>query len=83
MSLRAMAIAVGVFSVLVGWLSYDPEVATAPVPIISGVLVIALAIFGLIPEFVHCPKCGKKSLGKKPSCTHCGASYGTDGGPVE
>ena len=69
--MKKIAIAVGLFSLVVGWLTYDSEVATAPVPIITGLVVIALAVLGLIPEFVVCPGCGRKNLKSRKQCAHC------------
>ena len=74
MSMKKIALAAGLFSLVVGWLTYDSEVATAPVPIIAGLVVIVLAVFNLIPEFVVCPHCGRKNLKSRKDCAHCRAS---------
>ena len=74
MRMKNIAIAVGLFSLVVGWLTYDSKVATAPVPIAAGLVVIVLAILGLIPEFVTCPRCGKKNFKDKTNCISCGAA---------
>lgn len=72
MSMRKIAFFVGLFALVVGWLTYDSEVATSMVPIVTGGLVVILAVFNLIPEFTACPACGKKNLKKKKFCIHCG-----------
>jgi len=77
MNMKKIAISIGLFSLVVGWLTYDSEVATAPVPIIAGLVVIALAFFGLVPEFVSCPRCGKKNLKSRKECSHCRAALKT------
>jgi len=70
--MRKIAFWIGIFAIVVGWLTYDPEVATATMPVITGFIVVALAVFDLIPEFVVCVHCGRKSPKKKPHCLHCG-----------
>jgi recombinational DNA repair protein (RecF pathway) len=77
MSMKKIAIFTGLFSLVVGWLTYDSEVATAPMPIIAGLIVIVLAVFGLIPEFVSCPSCGRKNLKSRKECAHCRAALTT------
>ena len=72
--MKNIAIVAGLFSLVVGWLTYDSEVATAPVPIVAGAVVLVLAFFGLIPEFVSCPSCGKKNFKDRKVCSQCGAS---------
>lgn len=73
MSLRKIAFWIGLFSTVVGLLTYDSEITTALMPIISGIIVMILAIFNLIPEFTACPACHRKNLKTKPCCRHCGA----------
>lgn len=73
MSMRKIAFWVGLFSTVVGLFTYDSEVSTALMPIITGLAVMVLAIFNLIPEFTNCPACRKKTLKTKPCCRHCGA----------
>lgn len=79
MSMKNIAILIGLFSLVVGWLTYDSEVATAPVPIVAGLVVIVLAALGLIPEFVPCPKCGKKNIKNRKECAHCRAALTNQG----
>ena len=43
MSTRKIAFWVGMFSLVMGLLTYDSEVVTAPVPVITGLLVVLLA----------------------------------------
>jgi recombinational DNA repair protein (RecF pathway) len=72
MSMRKIAFFVGLFAMVVGWLTYDSEVSTALVPIVTGAVVVVLAVLGLIPEFTDCAACGKKNLKNKKLCIHCG-----------
>ncbi len=71
--LRAVAFCVGLISVTAGLVNYDSELAAAPLPIVTGGLVLFLAIFNLIPQFKHCPSCNKKLLKKADTCRFCGA----------
>ncbi len=73
MSIRTIAFWVGLISLVMGLLTYDKEVATAVVPIITGALVLLLAAFNLIPEFKPCQSCGKKIPKKQSTCRFCGA----------
>ena len=73
MSLKTVAFWVGLFSLCMGLLTYDSEVSTAPIPIISGIVVMLLSVFGLIPDFTRCSSCNKKILKKTAQCPHCGA----------
>jgi hypothetical protein len=79
MSMRRIAFWVGLFSVVVGLITYDRTVVTAPVPIVTGILVIVLAIFNLIPELKkQCVACGMKIARNITHCPHCGARQQTD-----
>ncbi|MBW2467463.1 MAG: hypothetical protein JRF02_09200 [Deltaproteobacteria bacterium] len=71
MSMKNIALCVGLFSTIMGLLTYDPEIKTAAVPVITGIIVIILALCGLIPEFTVCKRCGKKSIGPKEHCPYC------------
>lgn len=73
MGMRKIAFWAGLFSLVVGVLTYDREVATAPVPVVTGIIVIILALFNLIPEFNTCGFCGKKVPKKADRCRYCGA----------
>ncbi len=73
MSLRWLAFSIGLFSLAMGLFTYDPEVATARTPIITGAIVMALALFNLIPQLRNCPSCGKRVTGRFKKCPHCGA----------
>ena len=72
MSIKNFALCIGIFSIIIGWVTYDPEVKTAVMPVITGILVVILALFGLVPEFFVCERCGMKSLSTKGHCRHCG-----------
>jgi hypothetical protein len=71
MSMKYISLVIGLFSVIAGSMAYDPEIKTAAMPIITGLIVIILALCGLIPEIIVCERCGKKSLGTKGHCRHC------------
>lgn len=72
MTLRTIAFFVGLFSLVMGLLTYDSEVVTAPVPVVSGAVVMLLAVFGLIPELKRCISCNRKIPKKSDKCRHCG-----------
>jgi len=71
MSMKNIALCIGLFSIIIGWLTYDPEIKTAAMPIITGIIVVILALFGLIPDFFVCDRCGRKSLSTKKHCRFC------------
>ncbi|MDX2434421.1 MAG: hypothetical protein QNK14_07395 [Desulfobacterales bacterium] len=71
MSMKNTALCIGFFAIIMGWVNYDPEIETAAVPVVTGIIVVILALFGLIPEFEVCKRCGKKSLGTKGVCRSC------------
>jgi Kef-type K+ transport system membrane component KefB len=78
-SMRKIGFFIGLFALMVGLLTYDPEITTAPVPVITGILVMLLAIFNLIPEFVPCVQCGKKILKSASTCRFCSTKQDTRG----
>jgi hypothetical protein len=69
--MKNIALCIGLFSIIMGWISYDPEIKTSAVPVVTGIAVVVLALFGLIPEFVVCKRCGRRSLGPKGHCRYC------------
>ena len=71
MSMKNAALCIGLFSIIMGWVNYDPEIETAAVPVVTGIIVVILALLGLIPEFVTCEHCGRKSFGTKGHCRYC------------
>jgi hypothetical protein len=73
MTTRAIAFWVGMFSLVMGLLTYDSEVATAPVPVITGGLVVILAVFNLIPTLNECEICKKKIHKSRTRCRSCEA----------
>lgn len=73
MSLRSIAFCLGLFSVVVGLLTYDREVVTASVPVVTGLIVVVLALADFIPEFKICRFCQNKIFKKASKCRHCGA----------
>ena len=73
MFLRAISFIVGLISVIAGLRNYDSALATAPVPVVAGGLVMLLAVFNLIPSFKRCPSCNRKIPSKVDTCRFCGA----------
>ena len=71
MSMKNIALCFGFFSIIMGWINYDPEIETAAVPVVTGIIVVILALLGLIPEFDVCKRCGRKSFGTKGHCRFC------------
>ena len=72
MSMKNIALCFGLFSILMGWINYNPEIETAAVPVVTGIIVVILALFGLVPEIVVCERCGRRSFGtKKGHCRYC------------
>jgi len=73
MFFRAIAFIVGLISLIAGLRDYDKELATAPVPVIAGALVMLIAVFNLIPQLKRCPSCNRKLVKKADTCRYCGA----------
>lgn len=73
MLFRIVAFAVGLISLTTGLLNYDSSLATAPVPVVTGGLVMLLAIFNLIPQIKRCTSCSRKLPKKAETCRYCGA----------
>lgn len=71
---RVIAFLVGVISLTTGIINYDSKLASAPVPVISGLVVIIIAVFNLLPKIRRCPYCDKKIPTKSKTCRYCGAS---------
>ena len=78
MTTRAIAFGVGMFSLVMGLLTYDSEVVTAPVPVITGGLVVILAAFNLIPSLNECEICKKKIPKSRERCRSCEAEQRKD-----
>jgi hypothetical protein len=72
MSMRKIALWVGLFSLAMGLFTYDSEVATAPVPVVTGAVVVVFALLGWIPEPRRCASCGRISFGSGSRCSRCG-----------
>jgi len=70
---RIIAFLVGLISVTVGLINYDSTLATAPVPVVTGALVILIAAFNLLPKIRRCPFCDKKIPTKSKTCRYCSA----------
>jgi recombinational DNA repair protein (RecF pathway) len=71
MNMRILIFLIGLFSVVVGLHTYDSEIPTAPIPVITGGLVMLLALTGLIPAFKSCRSCGRKIPKKAAVCRFC------------
>ncbi|MBA3008451.1 MAG: zinc ribbon domain-containing protein [Proteobacteria bacterium] len=71
---RVIAFLVGLISLTVGLLNYDKELASAPVPVLTGALVMLIAMFNLLPKIRRCPSCNKKIPTKSKICRFCGAN---------
>ncbi len=80
MFFRAIAFLVGLIAVIAGLRNFDSDVASSPVPIISGGLVMLIAVFNLIPQIKRCQSCGKKLPKKKKICPSCGTEQPSDTG---
>ena len=73
MTTRKIAFWVGMFSLVMGLLTYDSEVVTAPIPVVTGLLVVILAVFNLIPSLNECEICKKKIHKSRTRCRNCEA----------
>ena len=73
MFFRAIAFIIGLISLVAGLRNYDSELATAPVPVIAGALVMLIAVFNLIPQVKRCASCNRKIPKKMDPCRFCGA----------
>ena len=73
MFFRAIAFLVGLIAVVAGVRNYDSELTAASLPIITGGLVMLIAIFNLIPQLKRCPSCNKRLPVKVKKCRFCGA----------
>jgi hypothetical protein len=71
MYFRIIAFLVGLIAVIAGMQNYDRTVSSSPIPLITGGLVMLIAIFNLIPQFKRCAFCGKKLPRKKQTCPFC------------
>ncbi len=71
MFFRAIAFLVGLIAIIAGLQNYDSSVATAPLPIVSGGLVMLIAVFNLLPKIKRCTSCGKKIANKAETCRFC------------
>lgn len=72
MFFRIIAFSVGLIAVITGLRNYDDSISTASVPIITGGLVIIIALFNLLPKIKRCPSCSKKIANSAKSCRFCG-----------
>ncbi len=73
MFFRVIAFIVGLISLTAGLWNYDSELTTAPVPVVTGGLVMLIAVFNLLPQVKRCSSCNKKIPKKVAACHFCGA----------
>jgi len=71
MFFRGISFLVGLIAVVSGIRNYDSEVASSPLPIILGGLVILIAVFNLVPQLKKCSICNKKIPKKATHCPFC------------
>ncbi|AGF79866.1 hypothetical protein UWK_03349 [Desulfocapsa sulfexigens DSM 10523] len=71
MFFRVIAFLVGLIAVISGLQNYDSDVATSPLPLILGGLVMLIAIFNLIPQLKRCSSCRKRLPKKAKTCPFC------------
>ncbi len=72
MFFRVIAFLVGLIAIVRGFSSYDSSQSTALLPIITGGIVMIIAIFNLLPKIKRCPSCDKKIPNKAEICRFCG-----------
>jgi len=73
MFFRIIAFLVGLIAVISGVRNYDSEISTASVPIITGGLVMLIAVFNLLPKIKRCSSCNKRLPKKAETCHYCHA----------
>lgn len=73
MFFRVIAFLVGLISLTAGLRNYDSDLVTAPVPVVTGGLVMLIAVFNLLPQMKRCPSCNRKLPRKVKVCRFCGA----------
>ncbi len=71
MYFRVIAFLVGLIAVIAGYQTYDSAVKSSPIPLITGGLVMLIAVFNLIPQLKRCAFCGKKIPKKTTYCPYC------------
>ena len=74
MFFRIIAFLVGLIAIIAGLKNYDSEIATAPLPVVTGALVIFIAVFNLLPKTKLCTSCKKRLPHKADTCHHCHAT---------
>ncbi|MEN8198563.1 MAG: zinc ribbon domain-containing protein [Thermodesulfobacteriota bacterium] len=72
MFFRFIAFTVGLIAVVTGIRNYDDSATMASLPIITGGLVMLIAIFNVLPKIKHCPSCNKKIADRAETCRFCG-----------
>ncbi len=78
MFFRIIAFLVGLIAVITGLLKYDNSIRTALVPLVTGGLVMFIALFNLLPKIKLCPVCNKKIANSATTCRFCGVDLTKD-----
>lgn len=73
MFFRVIAFVVGLISLTAGLWTYDSALTTAPVPVITGALVMLIAVFNLLPQVKRCSSCNRRIPKNRTACPFCGA----------
>ncbi|MBU0960569.1 MAG: hypothetical protein KKD01_19270 [Proteobacteria bacterium] len=73
MFFRVIAFIVGLIALIAGLWNYDSTLTTAPVPVLTGGLVMLIALFNLLPQVKRCTSCNRKMPKKLAICHLCGA----------
>jgi rRNA maturation endonuclease Nob1 len=73
MFLRVISFLVGLIALSAGLRNYDSALATAPIPVVTGALVMLIAVFNLFPEIKRCSSCKRKMPKKRVVCPFCGS----------
>jgi uncharacterized membrane protein len=48
--MKNLALCIGFFSIIMGWVNYDPEIETAVLPVVTGIIVVILALLARFPN---------------------------------
>ena len=52
MSMKNTALCIGFFAIIMSWVKYDQEIKAEAVPIVTGIIMVILALLGQIPHMV-------------------------------
>ncbi|MBU0943254.1 MAG: hypothetical protein KJ804_21160 [Proteobacteria bacterium] len=73
MFFRVIAFIIGLIALVAGLRNYDSALTTAPVPVLTGALVMLIAVFNLLPQIKQCSSCKRKIPKKRAVCPFCGS----------